>query len=209
MRKLSFLIVLMILVMGCNKSNPTHLFKDGNAQYQLKNYEGAIEKLDKAIELKEDYKEAYYFRALCFVHTNDLQSALNDFNQAIVLDPDYKEAYFSRAFYVKDQTGDYRGSIEDYNQYIRLNEGNNAYALNNRGYAKYKQNDTEGAIADISESLQIDPQNAFAYKNLALVWISMDSLSAACENLQLAIDHGYSQKYDDEVDQLIEKHCNN
>ncbi|MEZ5148703.1 MAG: hypothetical protein R2759_16960 [Bacteroidales bacterium] len=209
MRKLGIGLLILFLAFGCAKNNATHSFKDGNAQYQLKNYQGAIQHFSRAIELKNNYKEAFYFRALCYVQKQVLDSALMDFNEAINLDPNYKEAYFSRAFYVKDKLGDYKGSIDDYNHYISLNEGNNAYALNNRGFAKYKQNDTQGALTDIETSLQQDPQNAYAYKNLALVWISVDSLNDACQNLHLALDHGYAQKYDDEVDQLIEEYCKN
>jgi tetratricopeptide (TPR) repeat protein len=198
----------MIILMACSQKSPSHFFKNGSAQYQLKNYPVAIENLNQAIQLNDNYKEAYYLRALCQVQLNKTDKALVDFNKAIELDSTYKEAYFSRAFYIKDQVGDYAGSIRDYNNFIRLNAGgDNAYALNNRGFAKFKQHDAEGALTDIHASLQSDPSNAFAYKNLALVFIAMDSLEQACQNLQLALEHGYTSKYDDEVDQLIEANC--
>ncbi|MCB2220923.1 MAG: tetratricopeptide repeat protein [Bacteroidetes bacterium] len=208
MKRLGYPFLLMIILVACSQKSPSHFFKNGSAQYQLKNYSVAIENLDEAIELNDHYKEAYYLRALCYVKLDKTDKALVDFNKAIELDTTYKEAYFNRAFYIKDQLGDYAGSIRDYNHYIRLNAGgDNAYALNNRGFAKYKQNDPEGALTDIRASLDSDPSNAFAYKNLALVFLAMDSLEQACQNLQLALDHDYTSKYDDEVNQLIEANC--
>ncbi len=210
MKRLLFAVVMLIIFAGCSQNSPSHFLKNGSAKYKLKNYTGAIEDLNRAIELKENYKEAHYLRALCYIQQGNLKSALKDFNTAIEIDSAYKEAYFSRAFYIRDKMGDYAGSIKDYNQYIRLNQnGDNAYALSNRGYAKYKQDDPEGAISDIEASLKIDPQNAWAYKNMALVFISLDSLQPACQNLQMALDHGYAKKYDTEVDSLMSVYCNN
>lgn len=210
MKRFCFIVILLMLFLSCTNKSPSHFFKNGSAQYQLKNYTGALENLNRAIKLNGNYKEAYYLRALCNINLDEPEEALTDFNKAIQLDSTYKEAYFNRAFYIKDKQGDYAGSIRDYNQFIRLNAGNNnAFALNNRGFAKYKLNDAKGALTDIEASLKSDPKNAYAYKNLALVFISLDSLNLACENLELSINHGYAVLYDDEVTRLIDEYCSN
>lgn len=39
MKKLGIGLLILFLAFGCAKNNATHSFKDGNAQYQLKNYQ--------------------------------------------------------------------------------------------------------------------------------------------------------------------------
>lgn len=210
MSRLSYLLVLplLILTISCSQRSPSHFFKNGSAKYQLKDYDGAILDLNRAIKLNPDYTEAYYFRAICEVKLDELDEALKDFNKVLELDPNYKDAYFNRAYYIKDKRGDYKGSIEDYNKFISLNKGgNNAFALNNRGFAKYKLNFLEDALGDVEKSLSIDPANAYAYRNRAKIFIAMDSLDAACSDLKKAIDYGYPEKYGKEVDSLLEQYC--
>ncbi|MCF8369968.1 MAG: hypothetical protein K9G76_13080 [Bacteroidales bacterium] len=133
-----------------------------------------------------------------------------DFNKVIELDPNYKDAYLNRAFYVKDKKGDYAGSIEDYNKFIQLNkDGDISYALNNRGFAKYKLELYSEALQDINQSILRDPNNSFAYKNLALVYIALDSLDLACENLNKSIEMGFTNKFGSEAEDLFEEHCGN
>ncbi len=197
------------LLFSCRQNSSTYHFKNGSAEYQLKNYSGAIVDLNKAISLQSDYKEAYYVRALCESELKKYPLALADFNKVISIDPDYKDAYLNRAFYVKEKTGDYEGAVEDYNKYIELNKGNNnAFAYDNMGFAKFKMNDLTGAMNDVMISIKLDAKNSYAYKNRALVYIAMDSISLACQDLNKAIELGYSRNYGAEASDLINKYCN-
>ena len=204
--------ILFILLAGilnaCNQQSPSHHFKNANAKYQLQNYAGAVEDLNRAIDLNSNYKDAYYLRALSFTKMDDPENALKDFNKVIELDPGYADAYLNRAFYVKTELGDYRGAIEDYNTYLELDgEGNHAYALNNRGFAKYKLGNYNGAMQDVDESLQLRSDNAYAYRNRALINLAFDSINKACRDLHVADSLGFSTEYGEEVKSLIEQYC--
>lgn len=206
--KFPIAVIILILIFSCSRDSSSHHFKNGSAKYQLKDYSGAINDLNKAIEIKPEFIDAYYTRAICESKVKKYDKALSDFNKVIELDPNHKDALFNRAFYVKEKTGDFEGAITDYNRFIELNEnGNIAFALNNRGYSKFKLNDVSGAIADINKSLELYPNNAYAYRYRAEIFITLDSLNVACSNLQEALNHGYSE-YDNIVEELIKKYCN-
>ena len=206
---LTFLfIAILILNVSCRQNSASHYFKNGSAKYQLKNYVSAIKDFDEAINLDNNYTDAYYLRALCFGTLKRYNKALNDFNKVIELDPSYKDAYINRGYYVLEKTGNYEEAINDYNKYLELNsDGENAFALNNRGYAKYKLNNLEGAMKDIQESIQLNPDNSFAYKNRALIYVSLDSINLACQDLEQANALGFSNEFGTEVSQLISKFC--
>lgn len=199
-----------LILVSCNRTSPSHYLKNGQAKYQLKNYSGAIQDLNKAISLKDNYSQAYYFRAICYAESGKVESASNDFDKALQLDPNLAEAYLNRAFYVKEKSGDYTGAVADYNKFIALNtSSNNSFAYSNRGYSKYKLNRFSDAIDDIEKSIQLDPENSYAYKNLALVYIALDKLELACSNLSKASSLGYSKQYGDEVEKLFGEYCSN
>jgi tetratricopeptide (TPR) repeat protein len=203
-----FITIVIFILSSCSKSNPDFFYKNGNAKYQLKDFNGAIKDLDKAIELKPAFMQAYHTRAMCYGELKIYDKALNDFNTAIELNPNFKNAYLNRAYYVKVNSGDYIGAIEDYNKFILLNkDGNNAFALNNRGFAKFYLNDTIGALKDIQSSISIDSTNSYAYKNRALILISLDSIKLACRDIKKALQLGYTKNYDNEVQLLEDKYC--
>ena len=198
----------IFILASCNTNSPDFYFKNGNAKYQLKDYRGAINDLNKAIELNPSFMHAYHTRAICYGELKQFNKSLPDFNKAIELDPKYKNAYLNRAYYVKVNTGDYLGAIEDYNMFIELNkDDNNAFALNNRGFAKLKLKDLQGAMDDIRQSFLLDSTNSYVYKNRALVLIAMDSIPLACKDLNKAIELGFSKKYGSEANDLLKQYC--
>lgn len=202
------LMIFVLALYSCHRQSPSHHLKNGSAKYQLKDYSGAIGDLDEAIRLKENYKEAYYLRALCLVSLNRFNKAAADFDKVIEIDPYFKDAWFNRAYYIKQNSGDYKAAINDYNRFIELSPGgDHSFALNNRGYAKYKLNDLDGALKDIDNSISLNMGNSYAYRNRALVYISLDSITPACQDIQTALDLGFTRSYGGEVQGLYEQYC--
>jgi tetratricopeptide (TPR) repeat protein len=200
---------IIFILASCNKNNPEFYYKNGNAKYQLKDYNGAIKDLNMAIEKEPAFMQAYHTRAICYSELKMYDKALTDFNKAIELNPKFKNAYLNRAYYVKVNTGDFSGAIKDYNKFIELNDdGNNAFALNNRGFARFNLNDTIGALNDIQSSISMDSTNSFAFRNRALINIAIDSIGLACKDLNKALELGFTKAYGKEVEELIFKHCN-
>jgi tetratricopeptide (TPR) repeat protein len=202
------LFLIAVLLTACTQENPTHYFKNGSAKLSLKDYSGAITDLDLAIKLRVDYTDAYYLRAICFGELGDIEKSANDFNKVLTIDPNYMSAYVNRAFYVREPRKDFEGALADYNKFIEMNTGgNNAFAFNNRGFVKYNMGHYSEALDDINNSLKIDPTNSYAYKNKALIYISMDSMDVACADLKKAIELGYNEKFDDAAQRLVFEHC--
>lgn len=63
----------------------------GYAKYHLGRYEDAIKSLDKAIEKKEDYAEAYQFRGESYYSLHNYKKAAADFEKYLELEEDIDE----------------------------------------------------------------------------------------------------------------------
>jgi tetratricopeptide (TPR) repeat protein len=202
------LLIIIIILGSCHRQSPSHYLKNGSAKFQLQDYAGAIDDLDQAIRLKENFKEAYYLRALSYVHLNRFDKAAADFNRVIEIDPLFKDAWFNRAFYIRQRVGDYTEAIHDYNRFMELTPGeDHSFALNNRGYARYKLNDLDGALRDIDNSISLNMSNSYAYRNRALVYIAMENLELACDDLETALGLGFTKSYGGEVQGLFDLYC--
>ncbi len=82
-----------------------------------------------------------------------------------------------------------------------------AFTYNNRGFLKYKMHNNKEAMEDINTSLKMDENNSYAYKNRAVVYIDEGQTEKACEDLRKARQLGFTEKYGNEVELLIQKHC--
>jgi len=71
-------------------------FDSGKEKYDNKDYKGAIEDLNKAIEINPKYAEAYSYRGLAKAKSGDFKGAIEDFNKAIEINPNDAEAYYNR-----------------------------------------------------------------------------------------------------------------
>lgn len=60
--------------------------KRGNLKYENKDFQGAIEDYDKAIELNPNLAGAYYKRGIAKGRLKEYDSATIDFNKAVDLD---------------------------------------------------------------------------------------------------------------------------
>lgn len=202
------LLATSMILISCGKENAYSKYKSGSAKFQLKDYRGAIADFTEAIELKPEYIEAYYSRAICESKLGKTEKALADFNKVTELNPEHKNAVFNRAYYIKQQTGNYKSAVQDYNRFLELNrDGENAFTYNNLGYCKFMLHDTLGALKDVMTSIRLDSTNSLAYKNRAEVYLAMDSITLACADLDKSIKLGYTEQYDEKAVQLQAKYC--
>lgn len=128
----------------------------------------AIEWLDEAIEIKEDYADAYLERGKRKVDIENVddirvryQDAIEDYNTYIQMRPKDPVAYAERGYAYRKLDQDDQ-ALKDYNQAIRL-DAKYAEAYLGRAWVKFKKHDEEGALKDLEKATQIKPDYADAH----------------------------------------------
>jgi tetratricopeptide (TPR) repeat protein len=102
-RKICAVVLLALLPLAFSnckkKANPkealVHIGK-GIAMHQKKDYQGAIQAYNKAIEAYPQSAASYYYRGFAKFELKDTPGAVKDYTEAINLNPTYAAAYLNR-----------------------------------------------------------------------------------------------------------------
>jgi tetratricopeptide (TPR) repeat protein len=93
-----------------NSNDAEYFFNQGNAYYQLKDYQAAIADYTKAIEINPNITEPYIYRGSLYSKLNEYQAAIADYTKVIEINPNDAEAYFNRGIAYYDLK-DYQAAI--------------------------------------------------------------------------------------------------
>lgn len=135
----------------------------GNIRIEQKDFQGAMEDFNKAIELK--YEDAYNNRGILKNRLGDYKSALEDFDRAALhVKLDKAKVWYNRGI-AKLNLGDHKGAEEDFGRAIDMDPKYSS-AYSNRGLVRYeKLADLEGALKDFDKAISLDPADPYPYYN--------------------------------------------
>ncbi len=117
----------------------------------------AIELLDQAIEIKEDYADAYLERGKRKIAIEEVDEIRVDFKDA----------------------------LEDLSVYIKMRP-KNPLAFKQRGYALWKLDRNKEALADYNSAIRLNDKDAEAYLDRAHIKRSMEDIEAALKDIDKA-----------------------
>ena len=102
----SFLFLLMLAgagVFGCSSGLDAKgtAYVKGRELFLNKDYDSAIEQLNKVIEMDEKFVDAYNLRGNCYSALKKNDEAIKDFSKAIEIDPNNRGALLNRGLAYK------------------------------------------------------------------------------------------------------------
>ncbi len=155
--------------------------------HDMERFEEAIESYNKAAELSPRQATVYYDRGIAKRKLNRLDEAIADYTKAIAIDPASSITYNNRGF-AKQKKQDFPGAIADFTEAIKID--NSAYSYNNRGFVKYLLGDNLAAKIDCEKSIEMNPDNSWAYHYLGLIYYELGRKEDACELFMKAVNLG-------------------
>ncbi|MBF2066846.1 MAG: tetratricopeptide repeat protein [Calothrix sp. C42_A2020_038] len=81
-----------------NSKNSAELYKQANTLYELQRYKDALNTYQKAVEIRDDYAEAWYGKGKVLHELRRYQDALLAYDKAIQISPNSKDAWRGRGF---------------------------------------------------------------------------------------------------------------
>jgi len=197
-------------VLKTNRKDTSALVLRAGIYLDLKQFDRSIEDCNTLLGQDPGNADAFFCRGTVLKYMGKKEEALHDFNAAIKLNPAYPIFYNDRAFILVDMER-YDEAIQDYNKAIQLSGKDDqkvlAFAHNNRGFASFKTGNIPGALKDINYAIELFPENSYAFKNRALIYIKLKEVNKACQDIDRSLQLGYTKKYGDEVLKLQERHC--
>ena len=161
-----------------------------------KDYDTALQKLDRAIELDPTQASAYFLRAEMYMVLGNEEAAVADLNSYKDLDGASPEILSSFGP-LYESTGDYESAIECYTAGIVSNQADRANFFFNRARCRMNLGDTAGAGKDLEEYFRLDGEdpNGEAAATLAACRMDESDYSGAIEMFHRAISDGYERPY--------------
>jgi tetratricopeptide (TPR) repeat protein len=145
-----------IRLVSKNNLNAVEFFERGMEKDLNSKYEEAIINFTKAIEIDNEYIEAYRARASARIWINDYEGVVNDYTKIIEFNFEDSDVYESRGR-AKSSLKDYKGAIEDFNKAIELDKESKVYS--SRGRMKKNLLDFDGALLDYNIAVEKYPED--------------------------------------------------
>lgn len=178
-------------------------FNKGLLLYSESSFSNARIQFDKAIAIEPNVWLYHQRRVeVCFA-TLDYDCALKGLKKVKELNPEMKLEFNLAYCYSMLQKYQQADSI-----FQLIYDDQNPAFLNNYGLNKHNLGNSDEGKKLIMKSLELAPNNSFAYRNLALISIDKKEFKKACQHLNKALSLGFKKQYGSEVSDLIIEYCN-
>ena len=128
-------------------------YSQGLEKAKQKDFTGAIEVFNQALQQNPYWDELYCQRGLAYFDTGAIHQAVSDYTKAIELNSQYPEAYYGRAL-ARLTLKNLPGSLSDVEKAISL-KPNSAAAYNLRAVINRKQGRIHDAITNFKQAAQL------------------------------------------------------
>ncbi|MCU0548714.1 MAG: tetratricopeptide repeat-containing serine protease family protein [Leptolyngbya sp. Prado105] len=150
--------------------NPSDLAARAEILFAMQQYQGALNALDQAIELRieqqlPDSARLRNSRALILMVLKQNEAAILECDQALKLDPNYATAWMTRGM-ILSRMNQLPQALEAYEKAARL-EPRNVTLWNNRGTLLFSMQQYEAALSAFEQALKLDPNYEPARRNHA------------------------------------------
>ena len=137
MKRLEFILVLVLfVVMGCSKSEESY-FNMGSAYMKEGNYDKAIKCFQEAIKINSDYKNAYYSMGIAYNHKGNTNKVIECYMNYLKINPEEAKANYNSLVRMKVEIDNAWAEID--NQLKRRYDLIPNYVETVKGYAKHEK----------------------------------------------------------------------
>lgn len=155
-----------------------------------RNYQQAIDTLDRAIQFNSSIPDTYTRRGWLYQQLGKPDKALEDFATAIKINPQTWDAYNNRAW-LKYETGDMAEALKDAE--LAVSNGQSCpQAFDTRGTILLAKGESERALSDFNSAISLNSTYAPAYFHRSQCLEKAGVLAPSKRDAQMAADLGYS-----------------
>jgi len=175
-----------LAVKNFNNSTATGLYNQANTLLKLKRENEAIALLEKALELKPDYAEAWEIQAEAFYGLKRYKESLEAFDKAIYFQPDFLDAWVGRGL-VLAQLKKYNEAIEAFDQGLKI-KPNTAKIWYEKGELLLQLQRYDEAVVSYDKAVEFQPNLYEAWERRGWALHSLKRYEEAVNSYKKAIE---------------------
>lgn len=169
-----------------NNSSATGLYSRANTLLKLKREEEAIGLLEKALQLKPDYADAWEIQGQAFYGLKRYQEALEAFDKAIYFQPQFLDAWVGRGL-VLAQLKKYNEAIEAFDYGLKL-QPNSAKVWHERGEILLQLQRYDEAVVSYDKAAELEPSFYDAWERRGWAFHSLQRYEDAVNSYKRAVE---------------------
>ena len=156
--------------------------------YDMANYEKAIEYFNGVIEINPEDSMAYFDRAMAKEMMRDYNGAISDYTKQLKIDVNMVDCYFLRGIMLL-KTDHNPQAIEDFDRTLNI-EAENSDAYYYRSVAEFNLHEMNRAQLDCDRAIQLNNSNNLYFLQKAKIYLSLNKRMIACNAFKKYIELG-------------------
>lgn len=157
----------------------------GNIYLNLKDYDNAIFRFKKSININENFSTGYYNLAICYLKKDIKTEVEKNLIQAIKKNQEYLEAYFELARFYRSEKR-FNDAIINYELAININPLRSELYVG-KGLVYLELNDPTKAERYFKEAIIVNKQDFYAFFNLGVLYFNNNNLQEALNYIKQSI----------------------
>jgi tetratricopeptide (TPR) repeat protein len=151
-----------------------------------KQYDEALELLDKAVSLDDTIYQVYHYLGFIYYEQGKYQEAIRSLLKVLELNPDHAQTYRLLAA-AYEKSGDKKESAK-YTKLAQEKGGKTALDAYNEGIQAFNNGETDNAIAAFEEAIKLDEKYGDAYYRLGLCHLNKNENDKAIAALKKYVE---------------------
>jgi len=151
-----------------------------------KQYDEALELLNKAVSLDDTIYQTYYYLGFIYYEQGEYQEAIRSLLKVVELNPDHGQAYRLLAA-AYEKSGNKKESAK-YTKLAQEKGGKTALDAYNEGIQAFNNGETDNAIAAFEEAIKLDEKYGDAYYRLGLCHLNKNENDKAIAALKKYVE---------------------
>ncbi|OUN32993.1 tetratricopeptide repeat protein [Lachnoclostridium sp. An76] len=160
--------------------------REGNACFNNKEYEKALEAYKRAAGINSSQAGAYLGCGNAHQRMGEYEKALEAYAKALELDPEHVNAYNGRGNAYK-ALGEYEKAVSDYDRALEL-DPESVYVYNGRGNTYQALGEYEKAVSDYDKAIGLDPEYVIGYYNRGNAYQAVGKYEEALADYSKALE---------------------